>query len=178
MAWPLDADGRYILEPGKPFGPEKSFWHYEAKNRTDFFSSEISGAHRLPNGNTLICAGVIGHLFEVTPDGETVWQFVNPVVRGGILAQGEIPGKDVRGHLFNAVFKAHRYAPDYPGLKDRDLTPKGALELPASQKGKTGLDKADAVPGEHPPEVGGHPPGETGRHNSGGGGGNRPPRDQ
>ena len=33
----------------------------EAKNRTDFFSSEISGAHRLPNGNTLICAGVVGH---------------------------------------------------------------------------------------------------------------------
>jgi hypothetical protein len=107
---PLDASGRYVIEPGKPFGPEKPFWHYEAKNRTDFFSSEISGAHRLPNGNTLICAGVIGHLFEVTPEGEMVWQYVNPAVRGGILAQGELPGKDVRGHLFNAVFKAHRYA--------------------------------------------------------------------
>jgi len=28
----------------------------------------------------------------------------------------------------------------------RDLTPKGVIELPASQKGKTGLDKADAPP--------------------------------
>ena len=152
---PMDAAGRYILEPGKPYGPAKPVWHYEAKNRTDFFSSEISGAQRLPNGNTLICAGVMGNIFEVTAAGETVWQYVNPVVRGGILAQGEVPGKDVRGHLFNAVFKLHRYSPEYPGLKGRDLTPKGVLELPASQKGKTGMDKADALPGERPPGPGG-----------------------
>ena len=171
---PLDATGRYLIEPGKPYGPEKAAWHYEAKNRTDFFSSEISGAHRLPNGNTLICAGVIGHLFEVTPDGEMVWQYVNPAVRGGILAQGEVPGKDVRGHLFNAVFKAHRYAPDYAGFQGRDLTPKGLIELPASQKGKTGLDKADATPGERPPDVGG----KGGQKGGGGKRGDRPPRDQ
>jgi hypothetical protein len=45
---------------------------------------------RPPAGN----ANNQGHLFEVTPAGETVWQYVNPMVRGGILAQGEIPGKD------------------------------------------------------------------------------------
>ena len=148
---PIGADGRYRTEPGKPYGPTKPVWHYEAKNRTDFFSSEISGAHRLPNGNTLVCAGVIGNLFEVTPAGETVWQYVNPMVRGGILAQGELPGKDVRGHLFNAVFKVHRYAPDYPGLRGRDLTPKGVVELPAAQKGKTGLDQANAPADERRP---------------------------
>jgi hypothetical protein len=137
---PVDANGRYLLEAGKACGPEKPTWHYEAKNRADFFSSEISGAHRLPNGNTLICAGVIGHLFEITPTGEMAWQYVNPMVRGGILAQGELPGKDMRGHLWNAVFKVHRYAPDYPALAGRDLTPKGVIELPASQKGKTGLN--------------------------------------
>jgi len=141
---PVDADGRYIISSGKAYGPAKPAWHYEAKNRTDFFSAEISGAHRLPNGNTLICGGIVGNLFEVTPDGETVWQYVNPMVRGGILAQGELPGKDVRGHLYNAVFKVHRYAPDYPGLAGRDLTPKGVIELPASEKGKTGFDQANA----------------------------------
>lgn len=151
---PMDANGRYILESGKSYGPDKPVWHYEAKNRTDFFSAEISGAHRLPNGNTLVCAGIVGNLFEVTPAGEMVWQYVNPMVRGGILAQGELPGKDVRGHLWNAVFKVHRYEPGYPGLKGRDLTPKGVIELPAAQKGKTGLDQADAVPGERPPQAG------------------------
>ena len=70
------------------------------------------------------------------------------MVRGGILAQGETPSKDVRGHLFNAVFKVERYAPDYPGLRDRDLSPKGVIERPVSDKGKTGLDKADAPPAE------------------------------
>ncbi|MEI8037833.1 MAG: aryl-sulfate sulfotransferase, partial [Verrucomicrobiota bacterium] len=137
---PVDAKGSYQLAADKAYGPDKTVWHYEAKNRSDFFSSEISGAHRLPNGNMLVCAGVIGNLFEITPIGETVWQYVNPMVRGGILAQGEIPGKDMRGHLWNAVFKVHRYAPDYPGLKGKDLTPKGVIELPASQKGKTGLE--------------------------------------
>ena len=161
IAPPLDSDGHYVLEPGRAYGPEKPAWHYEAKNRTDFFSSEISGTQRLPNGNTLICEGVVGNLFEVTPDGETVWQYVNPVVRGGILAQGELPGKDVRGHLFNAVFKVHRYSPDYPALQGRDLTPKGVIELPTSQKGKTEFDRSDAAqeerrggPGRGP---GGHP---------------------
>jgi hypothetical protein len=88
----------------------------------------------------------VGNLFEVTPAGETVWQYVNPMVRRGILAQGELPGKDMRGHLWNAVFKVHRYAPNDPGLKGRDLTPKGVIELPASQKGKTGLDQINEQP--------------------------------
>ena len=162
---PVDANGRYVLEPGKAYGPSKPVWHYEAKNRTDFFSSEISGAHRLPNGNTLICAGIVGNLFEITPTGEMVWQYVNPMVRGGILAQGELPGKDMRGHLWNAVFKVHRYAPDYPGLAGRDLTPKGVIELPASQKGKTGLHLMTEAQ-------------RTDRGGQGRGGGeNRPPRD-
>jgi len=172
---PIDANGRYILEAGKPYGPATPIWHYEAKNRTDFFSPEISGAHRLPNGNTLICAGVIGHLFEITPAGEMVWQYVNPMVRGGILAQGELPGKDMRGHLWNAVFKVHRYAPDYPGLRNRDLTPNGVIELSASQKGKTGLHLMTEQQRTDHPRGGG-----TGGGRGGPGGGNRddrPPRD-
>jgi len=147
---PMDSSGHYILGSGKPYGPEKPVWHYEAKSRTDFFSSEISGAQRLPNGNTLICAGVVGHLFEITPSGEMVWQYVNAMVRGGILAQGEVPGKDTRGHLWNAVFKIDRYEPDYPGLTGKSLTPGNVIELPASQKGKTGLDNSSAGPEDRP----------------------------
>ncbi|MGA2496383.1 MAG: aryl-sulfate sulfotransferase [Tepidisphaeraceae bacterium] len=163
---PTDADGRYTLADGKAYGPDKPVWHYEAKNRTDFFSAEISGAHRLPNGNTLICAGVIGNLFEITPAGEAVWQYVNPMVRGGILAQGEVPGKDMRGHLWNAVFKVRRYSPEYSGLAGRDLTSKGVIELPASEKGKTGLNNCSEQPRDNRDR-----PGQGGRQD-------RPPRDQ
>lgn len=42
-----------------------------------FDSFFISGAQRLPNGNTLICEGAFGHFFEVTPTGEIVWDWVN-----------------------------------------------------------------------------------------------------
>jgi len=96
------------------------------------------------------CAGVRGVFFEVTPAGEKVWEYVNPEVRGGILAQGELPGRDHRGHSWNAVFKIHRYGPDYPGLRGKSLAPGGVLELPASQRGKTGLDRLDARPDEGP----------------------------
>ena len=78
------AGGHYVIEPGKPYGPEKPVWHYEAKNRTDFFSSEISGAHRLPNGNTVVSNwlghgnfGKAPHLIEVTPDKKVVWTYAN-----------------------------------------------------------------------------------------------------
>ena len=168
---PVDSAGHFLLAPGKAYGPAKPVWHYEAKNRTDFFSSEISGAQRLPNGDTLICGGIVGNLFEITPTGEMVWQYVNPMVRGGILAQGENPGKDMRGHLWNAVFKVHRYAPDYPGLVGRDLTPKGVIELPASMKGKTGLENMTEA---QRPDRG---PGDRGGGNDGNRD-NRPPRNQ
>ena len=37
-----------------------------------FFSTNISGAQRLPNGNTLITAGAGGRMFEVTKEGAIV----------------------------------------------------------------------------------------------------------
>ncbi len=141
---PMDERGNYIIAPGKAFGPDRPTWTYQADNPTDFYSSEISGAHRLPNGNTLICAGVIGKFFEVTPAGETVWEYVNPVVRRGILAQGEWPGLDHRGHSWNAVFKIHRYPVDYPALAGKDLTPTGPIEQSASLAGKTGFANQSA----------------------------------
>ena len=49
-------------------------WSYRAPN---FFSTNISGAQRLPNGNTLITEGAPGRIFEVTVDGENVWEYMN-----------------------------------------------------------------------------------------------------
>jgi hypothetical protein len=75
---PTDEDGNYILPKHGPFGPDKPLWSYSAPNKKDFFSWFISGAQRLPNGNTLINSGAVGIVFEVAPDGETVWKFANP----------------------------------------------------------------------------------------------------
>ena len=74
IALPVDARGRYVLEPGAAYGPRGPVWSFTAPRPTDFFSSIMSGAQRLPNGNTLICHSVAGVIFEVTPKGEVVWK--------------------------------------------------------------------------------------------------------
>jgi hypothetical protein len=38
---------------------------------------------RLPNGNTFIDEGQSGRLFQVTPDGDIVWEYVNPYHKVG-----------------------------------------------------------------------------------------------
>jgi outer membrane protein assembly factor BamB len=45
-----------------------------------FFSSFVSSARRLPNGNTLIDEGMNGRLFQITPTGDIVWEYVVPFV--------------------------------------------------------------------------------------------------
>jgi Arylsulfotransferase (ASST) len=75
-------------------------WKYQEKREYEFFSPRISNAQRLPNGNTLICEGDFGRLFEVTRDGELVWEFVNPYF-------GEGPTG-----INNRVFRAYRYSAD------------------------------------------------------------------
>ena len=107
---PVDGLGSYTLAPGAAYGPVVPVWEYVAPNPTDFFADVISGAHRLPNGNTLIDNGPTGTLFEVTPAGETVWLYVNPATASGPLMQGTV--LPIGG---NDVFRAFRYPPDFLG---------------------------------------------------------------
>ena len=127
---PIDANGNYTLTTGKAFGPTGLTWIYKANPPTSFFAGEISGAQRLPNGDTLICDGIHGIIFEVTASGETVWKYVNPVVKTGPLGHTDVipPDPTHSDQLLNEVFRVVRYAPDYPGLVGRDLTPGATIE--------------------------------------------------
>jgi hypothetical protein len=53
---------------------------YQDANPQSFYSDRISNVQRLPNGNTLINEGMFGRFFEVTPAGEVVWEYVNPLL--------------------------------------------------------------------------------------------------
>ena len=57
-------------------------WQYTAADSNGppwaFYSSFISSAQRLPNGNTLIDEGMDGRLFQVTRGGKIVWEYVSP----------------------------------------------------------------------------------------------------
>ena len=70
-------------------------WEYSAtkSNRPiwTFFSHFISSAQRQPNGNTLICEGANGRIFEVKSDGEIVWEYVNPFPNNS----GRIPNSQI-----------------------------------------------------------------------------------
>ncbi len=89
---PQNEDGTYDREEFLAFGPEQPSWKYTAANKPDFYSMLISGAHRLANGNTMICSGNPGILFEVTADMETVWKYQHPNMQGGFSPGGFGPG--------------------------------------------------------------------------------------
>ena len=133
----LPSEDGYRAASVSAYAPSTTEWIYAADRPRNFYSPNFSGAQRLPNGNTLICDGNFGVIFEVTPDGRKVWEYVNPVTDTGPLRQGEtapIVQSRRRGveRLSNQVYRARRYAPDYPGLQALDLTPGGPIELPAA----------------------------------------------
>jgi Arylsulfotransferase (ASST) len=74
-------------------------WEYSDQSLFEFFSPYISGAQRLANGNTLVCEGCDGRIFEVTQGREVVWEYVSPHFF-------QEPG---RAGLNNWVFRAFRY---------------------------------------------------------------------
>jgi hypothetical protein len=52
-------------------------WEYRAPKPEDFYTRAQGAAQRLPNGNTLITDSNSALLFEVTPEGEIVWEYRN-----------------------------------------------------------------------------------------------------
>jgi len=87
-------------------------WEYRGSPSWTFFSPNISGAQRFPNGNTLICEGQMGRLFEVTREGEIVWEHICPFFAP---YEGDGPA--------NCLFRAYRYAADSPEIAGRLKTP-------------------------------------------------------
>lgn len=87
-------------------------WTYKTDTVLAFYSFMVGGANRLANGNTLITEGATGRLFEVTPEGETVWEYVS----GFSLESSFGPTP--------AIFRAHRYALDDPRLAGAALDPR------------------------------------------------------
>jgi hypothetical protein len=105
---PFDPKKGFLREMAKPFGPEQAAWSYSDPEH--FLSPFISGVQRLPNGNTLICSGAEGRIFEVTADKRIVWDFENTF-------GGDLPNSPIGGNApSRALFRATRIAPDHPGL--------------------------------------------------------------
>ena len=132
------ADG-YRRAPNSPYPPAEFEWTYVAETPTDFYAPFSSGAQRLPNGNTFIVNGPAGTIFQATRDGRIVWKYVAPLHMRAHLRQGEravasrsssfpTPYGDPVPLLYNRIYRAYWYPPDYPGLRALDLTPGAYIE--------------------------------------------------
>ena len=78
-------------------------------NDHKFYSNIMSGAQRLKNGNTLITEADTGRIFEVTMDGEVVWEYAPDWVSGGGFL----------GSVYRAYRVPYSWVPKN-GLKDKD----------------------------------------------------------
>jgi hypothetical protein len=85
--------GEVVWQSNERIGPE------EMVSGRVHFSPFISGVQRQPNGNTLICNGCNGLLFEVTPEKEIVWQYIRSEP-----SPGPTPW---------CIYRALRYGADY-----------------------------------------------------------------
>ena len=100
---------------------EQIIWMYHT---TDGFSSYHGSAlQRMPNGNTMAQLARVGRLLEITPEGEVVWEYVNPLTNAGIqktLITSE------HENVFGG-WSPLRYLADFPGLVGKELSPKGLV---------------------------------------------------
>ena len=104
-------------------------WQYTAEDSGQpswaFRSTHISAARRLPNGNTFIDEGQAGRLFQVTREGDIVWEYVNGYPR---LGKDPASGKPTTNHqLYRAQPVPLAWAP--PG------TPHSETALRTGQPG-------------------------------------------
>jgi PKD repeat protein len=116
---PVNGSGEYIISSGLSFGPASTSWTYS--NPGKFYSAFLSGAERLPNGNTFICSGGPGKFFEIDANKKIVWEFVNPMTSNGPVDQGS-PSPN------SSVFRSTRYPSDFKGFKNVSLTGGNPLE--------------------------------------------------
>lgn len=133
---PTVSPGVYNYDIVNGYGPTTPEWSYTAPNQQDFFSSILSSAQRLPNGNTLICDGDSGYFFEIDASNNILWEYRNPDTANGILSQGDTPSA-------NLVFRALKYPKDYVAFAGKDLTPGNPIELMPDLSGCSLLSNND-----------------------------------
>jgi Arylsulfotransferase (ASST) len=75
-------------------------WRYQDSPPINFYNPRQGNARRLENDNTLICEAQFGRFFEVTREGELVWEYVNPYFGGPPDAPT------------NNAFRVYRYSPE------------------------------------------------------------------
>ena len=94
-----------------PLASDQITWLYTPSWCTES-SGHISGAQRLPNGNSIGNSGETGSFYEVSNSGTLVWEYVNPVQNGVAIPWME----NATSSSPNQVFRSYRYDIGHPGI--------------------------------------------------------------
>ena len=116
----MDETGAYRMTDNGAFAPDQPVWVYTAPDTVSFYSGFISGAHRLKNGNTFITEGARGRSFEVTKEGEMVWEYLNPY-RGDIRKPNGDPNSPMP--MTFIMFRSTFIPADHAALSGKTLVP-------------------------------------------------------
>lgn len=106
------------------FEPSGFDWSYQRPDSAAMYSTGLASVQRLPNGNTLFCVGRPGYLFEIDPQENIVWEYINPMIAGAPATQGNTIPLNA-----NLLFRITRYGVNYPAFAGRDLSSVSYLEL-------------------------------------------------
>ena len=104
-----------LSDPDLFENPLEPSWSFQTASANSLNSPFVSYAQRIegPSGNTLITSGMEGHLIEVAPNGEVVWEYVIPAEDG---ATGKPYCENIDGERTSFVFRSYRYKTDYDGI--------------------------------------------------------------
>ncbi|MBW2184074.1 MAG: aryl-sulfate sulfotransferase [Deltaproteobacteria bacterium] len=107
-------------------------WEYSGKtlgltrqNWFKVYSNYISGAQRLPNGNTLITEGATGVITEVTRDLETVWEYVSPHLKTPAGGPGGTKPTAPTPKVYRAYRVPYEWVPQLKKPKEEAVIPPG-----------------------------------------------------
>ena len=84
---PILEDGNYILLGNQPYGPEEPTWVYHPG--PGWHTNVQGGAFRLPNGNTLLTIADDAEIYEVTYEGDLVWEYQYPGNNNTMIARAQ-----------------------------------------------------------------------------------------
>lgn len=125
----LDDHGAYMRDDEGLYLPQAPSFSFVSADSAEMFAPLFSNVQILENGNMLMCIGPRGTFVEYDKNGQLIWKYISPVLENGdILNQGDVIGDQFSSS--NSVFQVMHYDPDYPGLLDKDLTPRGPIEGP------------------------------------------------
>jgi len=150
----------YLNSPSNVVLAGEIVWEYGAASGEQyFFADHISGSQRLASGNTLICSGTDGRFFEVTPDNDIVWEYVNPYTT---TRNNQETNEVFRCELYPASFIGQELGTPSAQSSSASTSPDTSLP-PVANSASASSSSAQGSPSSSPPpgsqNIGGGPPG-------------------